>query len=153
MISLDLFGDPVSQARPRTFRQGNKTVTWNPQAKLKEGYKWQIRSQYRDEPITAPVSIDVIFHMPIPKGTSKVKERAMINGAIRHIKRPDCDNLLKFLLDVLNDVVIKDDAQVDDIHVRKIYSSKPGTYVRIMPIENQCKEPIVDAHNQRSNRQ
>lgn len=140
MISLDLFGDPVPQARARTFRRGSKSITYDPMAKLKEGYKWQIRSQYREEPLTVPVALDIVFMMPIPKSTSKTKTAAMLNGTIYHIKRPDLDNLEKFLLDVLNEVVLKDDAQIVELHARKIYSSKPGTYVRIIPVANQTKQ-------------
>jgi Holliday junction resolvase len=153
MISLDLYGEPVPQARARTVRRGNKTITYDPASKLKEGYKWQIRSQYREEPLTVPVAIDILFMMPIPKSTSKTKTAAMANGTIHHMKRPDLDNLEKFLLDVLNDVVLKDDGQVVEMHARKIYSTKPGTYVRIIPMENQTKQTLEDENNTRIGRQ
>jgi Holliday junction resolvase RusA-like endonuclease len=152
MISLDLFGDPVPKKRARTFNNHGRIVTWDSQDKLKEGYKWQIRSQYREEPIGAPVILDVVFMMPIPKSTSKVKQRAMLNGTYHHMCRPDLDNLEKFLMDVLNNVVLKDDAQVVEIHAKKVYSSKPGTYVRIIPIENQCNLPVTHADNLRNHR-
>lgn len=152
MISLDLYGDPVPQARARTVRRGGKSITYDPNCKLKEGYKWQIRSQYREEPLTVPVAIDVLFMMPIPKTTSKTKTAAMINGTIHHMKRPDLDNLEKFLLDVLNEVVLKDDAQIVEMHARKVYSSKPGTYVRIIPIENQTKQTVDNENYTRAGR-
>ena len=152
MISLDLYGDPVPKKRARTFNHHGKIVTWDSQDKLKEGYKWQVRAQYREEPITSPVILDIVFLMPIPKSTSKVKQRAMLNGTLHHMCRPDVDNLQKFVLDVLNDVVLKDDAQVVEIHAKKVYSSKSGTVVRIIPMENQCNQTVKHAHDQRNSR-
>lgn len=149
MISLDIFGDPVPKKRARTFNNHGKIVTWDSQDKLKEGYKWQIRSQYREEPLMGPVIVDVIFMMPIPKSTSKIKQRAMINGTFHHVSRPDVDNLQKFILDVLNEIVLKDDGQVVEIHAKKIYSSKPGTHVRVIPIETLAIQPVVHAHDKR----
>jgi len=152
MISLDLYGDPIPQARARTVRRGGKSITYDPNAKLKEGYKWQIRSQFREEPLTVPVAMDVVFMMPIPKATSKSKTAAMLNGAIHHMKRPDVDNMLKLVSDVLNNLVFKDDSQIIEIRARKIYSSKPGTYIRIIPIENQTKQTFEDEKNTRTGR-
>ena len=152
MISLDLFGDPVPKKRARTFNNHGKICTWDSQDKLKEGCKWQVRSQFREEPLMCPVILDVVFLMPIPKSTSKVKERAMLNGTIHHMKKPDIDNLAKWIADILNGIVIKDDAQIVEMHAKKIYSSKPGTYVRILPVENQCKIPGDNENNQRANR-
>lgn len=152
MISLDLYGEPVPQARSRTVRRGGKSITYDPNSKLKEGYKWQIRSQYREEPLTVPVAMDVVFMMPIPKSTSKTKTAAMMNGTIHHMKRPDVDNMLKLVNDVLNNLVFKDDSQVIEIHARKIYSSKPGTYIRIIPVENQTKQTVDNENYTRAGR-
>lgn len=148
MISLDLFGDPVPKKRARTFNNHGKIVTWDSQDKLKQGYKWQIRSQYREQPIAGPVILDVVFMMPIPKSTSKIKQRAMLQGTFHHMCRPDVDNLQKFILDVLNDLVLKDDGQVIEIHAKKIYSSKPGTHVRVIPVETLAIQPVKHADNQ-----
>ncbi len=148
MISLDLFGDPV--AKMRAGRKGR--FTYDPQQKLKEGYKWQVRSQYREDPLTQPVIVDAIFMMPIPKSTSKVKQRAMLNGTYHHIVKPDVVNILKFYLDVLNNLVLKDDNQVVEVHARKIYSSRPGVHLRILPVENLAIQKADHAHDQRNSR-
>ena len=142
MISLDLFGDPIPQKRARTFNNHGKIVTWDSQSKIKEGYKWQIRSQYNEEPLNEPLAIDILFRMPIPNSATKRIKQAMLNGAHRHIKRPDLDNLCKLVLDVLNGLVYRDDSQIDQISMKKIYSTNPGTFIRIIPIEQQVSIPI-----------
>lgn len=146
MINIDLYGDPVAMTRPRFARRGNFVHTYDPQANLKETFKWQIKSQYRDEPIKAPVSLDITFYMPIPKSTSKRKKRQMLNGVCFHMVKPDIDNLSKFLLDCLNKIVLEDDAQVIELRTKKIYSENPGTLVRIFP-----REQIEDTEHYEDN--
>ena len=55
----------------------------------------------------------------------------MLNGTILPTKRPDVDNLAKIILDGLNGVAYRDDAQVCCIHFEKKYSETPETIVKI----------------------
>lgn len=135
MISIDLHGEPVPQKRPRFSKKGQFVHIYDAQAKLKEGYKWQIRSQYNNEPIGGPVLIVITFFMPIPKSTSGIKKRQMLNGRIHHIKKPDIDNLQKFIFDCLNELVLRDDAQIVEVKAKKIYSTKPETKICIIPLD------------------
>jgi Holliday junction resolvase RusA-like endonuclease len=145
MISLDLFGDPIAWKRPQFCRRGKFMHSYDGQEKLKLGYKWQIKSLYREEPLTQPVSLDLTFFMPVPESTSAIKKRQMLNGVCYHMKRPDLDNLQKFILDCLSSIVLHDDAQIVEIRARKIYSTKPGTLVRITPVAQQ-RSDILDSH-------
>ena len=69
--------------------------------------------------------------MPIPASTSRPRRSQMINGMLSHIKKPDIDNLNKFLCDCLKGIVFVDDAQVVELNCRKIYSQTPRTVVKI----------------------
>ena len=133
MISIDLYGEPTPMNRPRFARTKKSFVCYDNQSKIKEGFKWQIKSQYRESPLICPVVIDVSFYMPIPKSTPKRILNHMQLGQYHHIKKPDIDNLQKFLLDCLNGILFVDDSQVIEIRARKIYSSKVGTFIRVMP--------------------
>jgi len=144
MISLELFGSPIPQKRPRFCRKGKFVSCYDEQSKIKEGCKWQIKSQFRDEPLKVPVSLDLIFYMPIPKSFSAIKKRQMKNGIIAHSKKPDIDNLQKFILDCLNSIVFADDSQIAEIRAKKIYSSNPGTLVRIIPLADEKRELLYE---------
>lgn len=56
------------------------------------------------------------FYFEIPKSTPK-KNRA---EAV-HTKKPDLDNLVKFIKDCLNGEAWKDDSQVVSLFAQKIY--------------------------------
>lgn len=137
MITLELFGEPQAQVRPRFSRVNNFMRVYDPQSSIKEGCRWQIRSQFREAPFPFPLSVDLIFYLPIPKATSKKLRTQMLNGLVTPMKKPDIDNLQKFILDCLNNLVFKDDAQVVEIKARKIYSTNPGTLIRIRSVSEQ----------------
>lgn len=142
MISLDLFGIPIPCARPRVNFASRRVYESPEQERLKEGTRWQLKSQYRETPLGCPVSMDITFYMPIPKTTSKPKQRQMLNGVLHHITKPDIDNLQKFVLDCMNGIVIEDDKRVVEIRARKVYSTKPGTLIRIYPQRAENQENI-----------
>ncbi len=144
VISVELFGVPVAQARPRFARKGKFVSCYDIQSKLKDGYKWQIRSQFREKPLTTPLGLDIIFFMPIPKSASSIKKRQMENGIIAHTKKPDIDNLQKFVLDCLNKLAFEDDSQIIEIRAKKIYSSKPGTMIRLIPLADEKRKLLYE---------
>ena len=82
---------------------------------------------------TEGVAVDLIFLMPIPKSVSKKMRMKMISGEIRPTTRPDRGNLLKLIEDVIQDVLIQDDAKIVDGRVAKYYSDEPKTVIRIYP--------------------
>lgn len=144
MISIELYGNPIPQKRPKFARRGQHVHVYSDQDKLKQGYHWQLASQYKEEPMAMPLAVDVVFFMPIPKSTSALKKRQMTNGVIGHSKKPDLDNLIKFLFDCLNQKVFKDDAQIADLRAKKIYSSTPRTLIRIIPLADEKRELLYE---------
>jgi Holliday junction resolvase RusA-like endonuclease len=134
MIFIEVDGEPISWNRPGIIRTKTKTVVYDTQKDLKKKIQWQMRSQYREEPLTVPIIVDLTFKMPIPKQTSAKMRRLMLMGMYHHYKRPDIDNLQKFYLDCMNELVFADDAQISEIRARKVYANIPGTLIRIRPI-------------------
>lgn len=132
MITLEISGAPI----PFSHHQGFGRRAYNPKFKEKQYCQWQIQSQFnRKAPIQGPLIVSVAFHMPIPKGTSKPRTRQMLNGVMHHIKRPDVDNLQKFILDCLKTIVFEDDSQIFEIHAKKIFSETPKTIIQIGEVE------------------
>ncbi|MFX8637221.1 RusA family crossover junction endodeoxyribonuclease, partial [Acinetobacter baumannii] len=51
-----------------------------------------------------------------------------------HTSRPDGDNVLKAVGDGLNAVLWRDDAQIAEASIRKIYSETPGLEIEVHPL-------------------
>lgn len=133
MIILNLYGNPIAQKRPRFRRTEAYVQTYDPQVKEKETYRWQIQTQFRNTPLQTPLKIEIVFFMPIPASTSAIRKKEMIANVLHHMKRPDVDNMAKFMLDCMNGLVFHDDSQIWDLHCQKIYAEEPGTLIKITP--------------------
>ena len=135
-ISLKVSTVPIPKGRPRfhisrrvqlhTFTP-DKTAAFENLIALK--YLEQSNSFKFERDI--PLKVSLFFGMPIPMSTSKSKRNAMLEGIIQHTKKPDVDNLVKAVLDALNDVAWEDDSQIVRVMAEKEYSEDPYVYIRI----------------------
>jgi len=121
-------GKPVGKARPRFKRFGG---TYDPQSDINKSIKIIIASQWLFPVIEGPISVGMRFYMPIPKSTSKKNRIKMISGEMRHVKKPDLDNMVKGL-DNMTGIVFKDDNQIYQIYAEKRYSENPRTEINII---------------------
>ena len=133
---LRIPGKPIAKKRPKFFRKGNHVGTYSDQGTEEGKVMLLVNDQLRGHAlIEGAVKFEAIFYMPIPKSTSKKKMAKMTNGKLLHTKKPDIDNLVKFIFDCLNGLAWKDDTQVVSLDVKKIYSDNPRTVIEISEIE------------------
>lgn len=137
MISIQIFGEVFSQQRPRFVRAPRNVIVYDPQKGEKDRYRWQIKSQFRNNPLLTPVSLHIKFFLPIPKATSQIRKKEMIADIHHHQKKPDIDNLAKFVLDCMNGIVFKDDSQIYKLFLEKSYAEKEGILILIEPYCHQ----------------
>ncbi len=125
---IQIPGAPVPAARARVFRNGR--TTFDPKAKEKTVARRIVAGQWNKEPLNnEALIVELSFGMKIPESFSK-KKRAKLAGC-PHTSRPDTDNLIKFSLDVLNNIVYSDDSCIYDIRATKHYSETPQTLIKI----------------------
>ena len=115
---------PQAQGRPRFSVRGGHAIVFDPHKDIKAYTKLLISQQF-DQVLECPLELVIKFFMKIPKSTSKKKHELMISDKIKHVKRPDIDNLLKLYLDCSNGVIYRDDSQVYKISASKEYSKNP----------------------------
>jgi Holliday junction resolvase RusA-like endonuclease len=128
MYEFKIDGSPVPWKAHGGY--GRKSFNRNYEEKLY--YQVEIKKQYHhDLPITVAVKFDYTFYMPIPKATSNKQRGKILEGRVRHIKRPDVTNCVKFIEDCFKGIVINDDSQVIEINARKVYGEDPRTIVKI----------------------
>ena len=55
----------------------------------------------------------------------------MLAGNISPTKKPDADNIIKIVLDAMNNFAFKDDTQVTKLEIEKKYDNTPRIYIKI----------------------
>lgn len=129
IVTFNVEGNPVPKARARHILHGTRLRTYTPEKTrsyetlIKESAKQAMGSS---EPLETPVSLYLYIRVPIPKSCTKKRLEAIQNGSEKPIRKPDSSNILKSVEDGMNGVVYKDDSQIVNIHVAKVYSSQAG---------------------------
>lgn len=117
-------GEPQALARPR-FSPRSRRV-YNPMRNHMLVLSITLQSQHNNNPIfEGPIHLDVIFYMPYPSKLTKAQQKH-IEGSY-HFTRSDLDNMIKFVADVCNGIMYKDDAIIASISAKKVYSDNPRT--------------------------
>lgn len=109
--------NPVAKGRPRFSTKGGFPRAYTPLKTLQfeKDIHWLAKQQWKQPPLSGAVKVDIIFYLPI--------KNKKLWGEL-HTKKPDLDNLIKNLLDSLNGILYRDDAQIYEIRARKHYTEK-----------------------------
>lgn len=83
------------------------------------------------QPTERPVSLLVHAFRGVPESWSAPQKARALAGNIRPTSRPDGDNYLKLAQDALNEVAWRDDSQVVDARVIKLYSDRAALRVEV----------------------
>lgn len=70
-------------------------------------------------------------YFPIPKAMTGVEKVLAELGFIRHIVKPDFDNLVKTYSDMITGLILYDDAIIVEGSLKKYYSVKPRIEIDI----------------------
>lgn len=134
-MKIILDGVPISQSRMRHTVRGSFAVVYDPNSKDKKDVRLEILSYvkrvYNIIPKFINPRISFIFYFPILKSISKKNRPLYESGQLKHEKKPDVDNLLKFYLDCLDGIVFEGDQAIQLGSCYKLYHSKPHTIILI----------------------
>ena len=120
-------GHITPKGRPRFYVNNGQVRTYTPTETVsyenwvRTCWKEQGGKMYGDE---AQLGVVITAAFPIPKSTPKYRKQMMLDDKIRPIRRPDADNIAKVVLDSLVGVAYRDDSQVVNLTVQKIYADK-----------------------------
>jgi len=82
-------------------------------------------------PIQGPLEVCLEFVLVPPPSWAKWRRAAACQGFLAPTVKPDLDNLVKAIMDGLNEVAWVDDCQVVRQVVGKAYGSEPGVHVHV----------------------
>lgn len=117
-----ILGKPIPWNRPGSSKFGR----YDTQKDIKRDFGLIFRcGMEKDQPLKGKIKLVIIFFMPIPKGSSKMRDGEW------HTKKPDLDNCVKLILDSMNGIVFEDDSQVCMLIAMKGYGEVPRTEITI----------------------
>lgn len=140
-VRIVIFGKPIAQARPkfrsvRTKAGKSFGMAYNPQETEAGRFASLAATQLPAGfvPFAGAIRLKAVFWMPVPASTPKKQIQEIMSGTVRHTKKPDLDNLVKFAKDCLSGIVWVDDCRVAEISALKVYGGNPGTELIIEAI-------------------
>lgn len=152
-----IYGKPVAQKRPGVRIRYNRLglpypQVYNQNETDKNFFQHVLRpivQQFHMPPLffaQQPLHIEIYFFMPRPNNHFHTRNRCVIRMESElkpdfrfraHIQTPDTDNMVKFLLDAMNEILYVDDKQIVSIFAYKLYDNEDEcrgrTYIKIKP--------------------
>lgn len=134
VIRIVVEGAPIGKGRPRFVRRSGVAFTpaktANYEAILAAAGAEAMRGK---PPLDGPLQVHITAFMPMAVSWSRKKIAAAIDGSYRP-GRPDMDNILKIAADGLNQIVWRDDAQIAEARVSKLYDIHPRLEIEVRPL-------------------
>lgn len=159
-LRFKICGNP----RPLQRHRSSRWRTYNPSVKYQKSFQdsfKQLVSNYRGESVDYPLFdaneflvMTIIFRMKRPKshfvnnrpGPGRLKEKSP--SQLSSI-RSDVDNLTKFVLDSMNEVIYEDDRQITSVHATKLLDNDDlcagSIEVYVRSIEDEDVEKILES--------
>lgn len=108
-------GKPVPLQRPRYC----KDKIYDNQKREKSNASIYLIQQHNDAPLfEGALKLTAFFYFETPKKTKSLNRKP-------HQSRPDLDNLVKYICDISNGIIYRDDAQIAHIVAYKLYDTIP----------------------------
>ena len=128
--------EPVSLKRHRHRLKGG---TYDPSKKDKDDFI-KVIENFPEEKMTKPIKCILNFYCKRPKIHYKSGKNAHIlkdTSPKYNINNKDLDNMVKFVLDALNDKLYTDDSLIFEISCSKMYSEGDGyIYAKFMEVDD-----------------
>ena len=129
---FEVIGDIKGKARPRvntyTCKAYTPTNTKDYELLVKQYFKIKYP---RFVPLENRLAVKIIATFKVPKTTTKKDREQIEKGLISPTKKPDIDNIVKIILDALNQMAFKDDTQITKLEVEKVYGEEEKVNVAI----------------------
>ena len=137
-LHFSVLGEPRGKARHRTTKNG---YTYTPKEQIQ--YENLVKVSFQEAyPEWVPtdkevVHVDMTAYFTMPKSFSAKKRELAEMELLNPTKKPDVDNIVKSILDSLNNIAYLDDKQVTSCYIEKRYSDKPRVDVEILIKEDE----------------
>ena len=129
VLHFHFLGEPAPQGSKQISQWGGLREVSKKIQPWRASIQYACAAQFKGEPITEAVELDVTFVLPRAKnhyGTGRNAEKLKNSAPVRHTKTPDLDKLLRGLIDPMTvkcgGNVLIDDSCVIALNGRKRYA-------------------------------
>ena len=133
-ITVWVEGEPRGKGRPRFGRTYSGTpCTYTDGRTRAEEERIRLLSMASRPPVplVGPLYLVVVARMPVPQSFSATRRAQALQGRLHPTGRPDVDNVAKLVLDALNGLYWRDDAQIVEMAASKAYGLTPGLQITV----------------------
>ena len=121
IVTFLIEGEPQGKGRHRTTKAG---INYTP-GKTAMYENW-VKSVYinrvGEKLLYGPIKATIEAYYTIPKSKSKRVRERMLRQLEMPTKKPDVDNIAKAILDSLNGIAYRDDSQIVELNMKKLYA-------------------------------
>lgn len=134
-IVFEILGKPMGKQRPRISRYTKQAYTPTKTLNYENLVKYIFITEYKDfKPFESSVKAKITAIFEVPKSYSKKKRAEVLTWNYGYPHKPDTDNIAKTVLDSLNGLAFKDDAQITRLEVEKSYGEQAKVIVELEEI-------------------
>lgn len=131
-------GKIVGKGRPRFTTQGRFVRAYTPKPTVDYENKiascYHLKTSYKSD---KALRVKIFAYREIPKSTTKKLKNWLLEKVFLCTVKPDIDNIIKVVLDALNDVAYYDDIQVCQLVIMREYA------------ENECLKVCIEEIGER----
>ena len=136
IVTFLIGGEPQGKGRHRTTKAG---INYTP-GKTAMYENW-VKSVYinrvGEKLLYGPIRATIEAYYTIPKSKSKRVRERMLRQLERPTKKPDVDNIAKAILDSLNGIAYRDDSQIVELNMKKLYVDMGFVKVTLEELEGE----------------
>ena len=142
---LPIMPTPQRRVRATSFG-GHASMYKDKEQKKNENFIVHYLEPYVPEnPLECPLLFTMMANFVVPKSKSQWWREAALRGIINHTSTPDLDNLVKNILDVMQDMQFyRNDNQIVQINANKRYSLKYSWAIALYPVSEPTTKKEYD---------
>lgn len=133
-ITFTVYGEAVSRkSKLAVNKYSNKPYIYTSEStrQWEDSVAGQCLKHRPEQLMKGAVKLNAKFYRNIPKSMSKKDRELVLQEKKRPTTKPDTDNLLKSLADVMRGIFYIDDAQLVETFISKHYSDTPRVEVEL----------------------
>ena len=138
MISFTVHGRPLGKERPRGNNHYTPQQTRDAEASIATLARYAVGC----ERLTGIYAVDVTAYVATPAKMSPEDAQAACLFGVPAVGKPDLDNIAKLILDACNGVIWKDDSEVVELTVRRVYANDERVFVRVTSLDPKAENPL-----------